>query len=229
MAKAPTEMMREFVRSQNFTSTDEVMTAMKDMFKDILQEVMECELADELGYEKSERTSNDECGNKSKNYRNGYSKKTVKTQMGELEIKVPRDRNGEYEPKIISINIEWSFLKVLHIITVIPFATLIYTGIKTATVSIAFWTKRSGNITYMFYMVNDFAKYPITIYNNIVRNIITYIIPFAFTAFYPAYYILSGENPLFNIGMTVLIAIVMMVVGVIVWNRGIRSYESAGS
>lgn len=48
-------------------------------------------------------------------------------------------------------------------------------------------------------------------------------------AFYPAYYILSGENPLFNIGMTVLIAIVMMVVGVIVWNRGVRSYESAGS
>ena len=205
------------------------MTAVKDMFKDILQEVMECELADELGYEKSERVSNDECSNKSKNYRNGYSKKTVKTQMGKLEIKVSRDRNGEYEPKIISINIEWSFLKVLHIITVIPFATLIYTGIKTATVAIAFWTKRSGNITYMFYMVNDFAKYPITIYNNIVRNIITYIIPFAFTAFYPAYYILSGENPLFNIGMTVLIAIVMMVVGVIVWNRGIRSYESAGS
>lgn len=64
---------------------------------------------------------------------------------------------------------------------------------------------------------------------NIVRNIITYIIPFAFTAFYPAYYILSGQNPLFNIGMTVLIAIVMMVVGVIVLNRGIRSYESAGS
>lgn len=37
MAKAPTEMMREFVRSQNFTSTDEVMTAMKDMFKDIFR------------------------------------------------------------------------------------------------------------------------------------------------------------------------------------------------
>ena len=101
MEKAPAEMMREFVRSQKFTSTDEVMTAMKNMFKDILQEVMECELADELGYEKSERTSNNECSNKSKNYRNGYSKKTIKTQMGELDIKVPRDRNGEYEPKII--------------------------------------------------------------------------------------------------------------------------------
>ena len=42
MEKVPAEMMREFVRSQNFTSTDEVMTAMKNMFKDILQEVMEC-------------------------------------------------------------------------------------------------------------------------------------------------------------------------------------------
>ena len=41
MAKAPAEIMREFVRSQNFTSTDEVMAAMKDMFKDILQEVMD--------------------------------------------------------------------------------------------------------------------------------------------------------------------------------------------
>ncbi len=36
-----------------------------------------------------------------KNYRNGYSKKTVKTQLGEVDIKVPRDRNGSFEPKII--------------------------------------------------------------------------------------------------------------------------------
>ena len=62
MEKAPAEMMREFVKSQKFTSTEEVMAAMKNMFKDILQEVMECELADELGYEKSERVSNCECG-----------------------------------------------------------------------------------------------------------------------------------------------------------------------
>ena len=96
MTKVPTELMREFVRSQNFTSTDDIMTAMKDMFRDVLQQVMECELADELGYEKSERMSKDECSKKSKNYRNGYSKKTVKTQLGELDVKIPRDRNGEY-------------------------------------------------------------------------------------------------------------------------------------
>ena len=55
MEKVPAETMREFVRSQNFTSTEDIMAATKDMFKDVLQQVMECELADELGYEKSER------------------------------------------------------------------------------------------------------------------------------------------------------------------------------
>ncbi|HCB96232.1 MAG TPA: multidrug ABC transporter permease [Ruminococcus sp.] len=128
-----------------------------------------------------------------------------------------------------SLVIEWSFIKIVMILIVIPFATLIYTGIKIATAAIAFWTKRSGNITYMFYMVNDFSKYPINIYNNFVKTIITYIIPFAFTAFYPAYYILTGENPLFNIGVTVLIAIVIMSIGIFIWNRGIKAYESAGS
>ena len=37
----------------------------------------------------------------SKNYRNGYSKKTVKTQLGEVDVKISRDRNSEYEPQII--------------------------------------------------------------------------------------------------------------------------------
>lgn len=125
--------------------------------------------------------------------------------------------------------IEWSVVKILLILAVIPFATLIYVGIKTITAAIAFWTKQSGNITYMFYMVNDFAKYPVTIYNNLVKAIITYIIPFAFTAFYPANYILTGDNPLFNIGLTVVISVVLMTVGVFVWNKGIKAYESAGS
>ena len=101
MTKTPSEIMKEYVRSQNFTSTDEIMAAMKDMFKDVLQEVMECELSEELGYEKSERMSEHEGKNGSKNYRNGYSKKTVKTQLGDIDVRIPRDRNGEYEPKII--------------------------------------------------------------------------------------------------------------------------------
>ena len=87
--------------SQKFNSTTEIMGAMKEMFRDVLQQVMESELDAELGYEKSQRKSETAVESKPRNYRNRYSKKTVKTQLGAVEVKVPRDRNGEYEPRII--------------------------------------------------------------------------------------------------------------------------------
>lgn len=116
----------------------------------------------------------------------------------------------------------------LFIIAVV-FATLIYTSLKIATSAIAFWTKSSGHITHMFYMTNDFAKYPTTIYNSFVRTFITYIVPFAFTAFYPASFFLTGENPLFCIGGTVVASVVLFVISICIWNKGIKAYESAGS
>jgi len=127
------------------------------------------------------------------------------------------------------VSIHWSVLNVILFLLVIPFATLIYTGVKIITSAIAFWTKRSGQITHVVYAVNDFAKYPTTIYNEFIKTVITYIIPFSFTAFYPASYFLTGENPLFNIGLTVVMSMAIMAVSVLVWNKGVAAYESAGS
>lgn len=101
MGMIPKETIKEFIREQNFTNTTEIMEAIKDMFRDVLQEVMEAELDTELGYDKQERRTDSECDEMSKNYRNGYSQKTIKTQLGKVKVNVPRDRNGEYEPKII--------------------------------------------------------------------------------------------------------------------------------
>ena len=99
MQSAPKELLKEYVRSQQFTSTAEIMQAMKEMFRDVLEQVMEVEMDDELGRKRCQRTEGSE--EQGRNYRNGYSKKTVKTQLGEVDIKVPRDRQGKYEPKII--------------------------------------------------------------------------------------------------------------------------------
>jgi len=101
MSTTPEQLMREYVNSQTFSSTTEV-NAMKSMFGEVLQQVMESKLEQELGYERSNRISNNVEKEVSKNYRNGYSKKAVKTQLSEVDIKIPRDRNGEYKPKIIS-------------------------------------------------------------------------------------------------------------------------------
>lgn len=72
---------------------------MMQLKKAIVERVMEGELTTELGYEK-----NDSTGINSGNSRNGYTEKTLKCNDGHLPIKVPRDRNGDYEPKIIPKN-----------------------------------------------------------------------------------------------------------------------------
>ncbi|WP_188400490.1 IS256 family transposase [Sporomusa sp. GT1] len=101
MKTIPKEVIRDLIKDEKFNNTAEVMNAIKEMFRDVLQEIMEAELETELGYEKQERRSENVNPAVSKNYRNGYSKKKVKTQLGEVEIAIPRDRNGGYEPQII--------------------------------------------------------------------------------------------------------------------------------
>jgi len=118
MATIPKEAIKELIKEQKFNNTTEVMDAIKDMFRDVLQEIMEAELETELGYVKQERRLDDVESGVSKNYRNGYSKKKVKTQLGEVEITIPRDRNGEYEPQIIgkySRNVDGMEEKILSL------------------------------------------------------------------------------------------------------------------
>ena len=98
MQPVPQDLLKAYVQSQKFTSTADIMAAMKEMFRDVIQQVMEVELDEELGRERCQRTEAEEGP---KNYRDGYSQKKVKTQLGEIDIKVPWDWNGSFEPKII--------------------------------------------------------------------------------------------------------------------------------
>ena len=115
------------------------------------------------------------------------------------------------------------------IILAVPFAALIYTSLKIITASFAFWIKSSGFIIQMVYGMNEFSKYPTTIYSIPVRILVTYIIPFAFTGYFTAMYIMTGENPWFNIGGVIAVSAVMFIISILIWNKGIRSYESAGA
>ncbi|HGR6093134.1 TPA: ABC transporter permease [Streptococcus pneumoniae] len=126
-------------------------------------------------------------------------------------------------------SLTWTWAKVFLFLISIPFATLIYTSLKIVTASIAFWTKQSGAIIYIFYMFNDFAKYPIAIYHSFLRWLISFIIPFAFTAYYPASYFLKDKDGLFNIGGLILISLLFFTLSLKLWNKGLDAYESAGS
>jgi putative transposase len=96
MSNISKEILRDYINEQKFTSPTEVLTAMKSMFKDILQETLEAEMDSQLGYDKYDISEK-----RTPNSRNGYSKKTVKSELGAVELNIPRDRNGEFESKIL--------------------------------------------------------------------------------------------------------------------------------
>lgn len=68
----------------------------KQITKQLLESALEGEMTDHLGYD-----AHDPAGRKSGNSRNGRGRKTVQTTEGELDIEVPRDRNGTFEPQIV--------------------------------------------------------------------------------------------------------------------------------
>ena len=93
---ATKQQIRQIIADNNLNSVADVYSLLKDSFKDILQELMEAELDASLGYEKNQKGDIP-----TPNKRNGHSPKTVKSQYGEFQIDVPRDREGEFEPKLI--------------------------------------------------------------------------------------------------------------------------------
>ena len=81
------EQIRQIIADNNLSSVADVYSLLRDSFKDILQELMEAELDATLGYEKNQKGDS-----LSSNKRNGHSQKTLKSQYGEFQIDVPRDR-----------------------------------------------------------------------------------------------------------------------------------------
>ena len=82
--------------SEECKTPAELTAKLKELFAGTLETMLETEMDEHLGYEK-----NSVIGNGSGNSRNGHGHKTVKSEWGEAEIAVPRDRNGEFEPQAV--------------------------------------------------------------------------------------------------------------------------------
>ena len=96
MALMDKAQLKEFIKTNNIKTAEDIQIALRDLFKDTLQEMLEAELDTDLGYAK-----NEDAAKITMNRRNGHSKKTVRSEYGELEIDIPRDREGDFEPAIV--------------------------------------------------------------------------------------------------------------------------------
>lgn len=92
-------LISELLSAANVQSMDDIQELFKETIAEFVEGSLNSELDTELGYEpydvKNKVTDNS---------RNGHSKKTLRTSMGKVDIDVPRDRNGDFEPKILPKN-----------------------------------------------------------------------------------------------------------------------------
>ena len=91
--------IRELLLSSNISSMDDIQDLFKETIAEFMESGLEAELEDELGYGRYDYRNKD-----TDNSRNGHSSKTLRTSYGDVEVAVPRDRKGEFEPQILKKN-----------------------------------------------------------------------------------------------------------------------------
>ena len=96
MAKKEKSLMRQLIDERGIKDVAGVQALVKELTADLIQECMDAELESDLGYSKYDYRNK-----QTDNSRNGSYKKTVASSQGDVELTVPRDRNGEYEPQIV--------------------------------------------------------------------------------------------------------------------------------
>jgi len=97
--RAQRKQLLELLQGAGINDVEGVQELFKEMVGTVLENGLEGELEDELGYSKYDYRNKE-----TDNSRNGYSEKTLKTSLGDLDISVPRDRKGEFDPQIVKKN-----------------------------------------------------------------------------------------------------------------------------
>lgn len=96
--QAMRELMKDYLKDNDVKVKDgaDVNSVMRDMMSVLLEGVLDEELDEELGYSKYDYRNKD-----TTNSRNGHSSKTMHTSYGDMDVAIPRDRKGEFEPQVV--------------------------------------------------------------------------------------------------------------------------------
>ncbi len=97
--QARREKIRELLQTGGVSSMEDIQNLFKETIAEFLENGLDAELDDELGYSRYDYKNKD-----TENSRNGHSRKTLRTSFGDVEVSVPRDRKGEFDPQILKKN-----------------------------------------------------------------------------------------------------------------------------
>ena len=128
-----------------------------------------------------------------------------------------------------ALAIQPELLDVILFPILILSAAAVYLGVFLLMTSLSFWFEDRLGIGAPIYNVVRFARYPVNIFHPIVRVIISWVVPFAFAAFYPASHFLRAHEYRWFAAMTPLVAVIVMTTAAAVFTMGTRRYRSTGS
>lgn len=94
MTEGKRNIIEALLDEYNIQSAEDIQDALKDLLGGTIQEMMEAEMDDHLGYEKYDRSNET-------NYRNGRKSKKIRSKYGEMDIDVPQDRQSTFEPQVV--------------------------------------------------------------------------------------------------------------------------------
>lgn len=94
MTEGKRNIIHQLLEEYDIETAEDIREALKDLLGGTIKEMMEAEMDDHLGYEKSERSDNDD-------YQNGYKSKRINSSYGSMDIQVPQDRKSTFEPQIV--------------------------------------------------------------------------------------------------------------------------------
>jgi len=126
------------------------------------------------------------------------------------------------------LHIAFTPLRIVYIFISVLSGGLIFIALNLITASSVFWIIQSTPVTLMVFTMNEFAKYPISIYHRSIRILLTWIIPYGFVSFYPASYLLGRDVGPF-VWFSPIVAVVFIFTAYRIWLFGLRHYSSTGS
>jgi ABC-2 type transport system permease protein len=129
----------------------------------------------------------------------------------------------------VKLGLDFGVQDILALMIMVPSASMVYMGVFLAITSVSFWHEDRMGLAPPVYNIIRFSRYPITIYSLPIRFFLTFVLPFAWVAFFPATYFLGSEEFGRIALMTPLVGLVVFGGSILIWQRGVRNYASTGS
>ncbi|UHA71811.1 ABC transporter permease [Paenibacillus sp. 481] len=127
------------------------------------------------------------------------------------------------------LGLSFGILEFLMLLVMIISSVMIYFGIYSGLTSISFYSDAPTGILPLVWNIQNYGRYPLTIYNRAIQVLLTWILPFAFVGIIPASYFLNGKGMQLMALLTPVVGVVFLTIGLTMWNIGVKRYRGAGS